>query len=143
MKWDKRFLALAQHVAGWSKDPSTQVGAVIVDDKRRVVSVGYNGFPMGVDDAEERYADRDTKYKMVVHAERNALLFANKSPEGCTAYVSLMPCSACAGMMIQAGIKRIVAPVTPPELESRWGEDMAISRQMFEEAGIELILLDL
>ena len=72
--WDKRFLDLAEHVAGWSKDPSTQVGCVIVNDKRVVVGLGYNGFPRGVEDTPERLNDRPTKYLMVQHAEVNAIL---------------------------------------------------------------------
>ena len=81
-RWDMRFLEMAQLVASWSKDPSTKVGATIVDDDRRVISVGYNGFPKGVAD-NKRLEDRDEKYKMIVHAERNALLFSNTSVKNC------------------------------------------------------------
>ena len=73
-KWDLRFLEMARNAASWSKDPSTKVGAIIVDDDKRVISVGYNGFPKGVRD-DERLDDRQEKYKIIVHAERNALLF--------------------------------------------------------------------
>ena len=73
-KWDKRFLALAEHIARWSKDPSTKIGAVIVDPNKRVVSLGYNCFPRGVEDSEERLENREVKYKIIVHCERNALL---------------------------------------------------------------------
>ncbi len=65
--WNKRFLDLAEHVASWSKDPSTKVGAVVVDEKKRVVSLGYNGFPRGVLDIDSRYNDRDTKHLFVAH----------------------------------------------------------------------------
>jgi dCMP deaminase len=82
--WDLRFLTLAKTVSTWSKDPSTKVGAVIVDKNRRVVSLGYNGFPKGVKDTIEKLEDREQKYKHMVHAERNAMLFANKSLKGCT-----------------------------------------------------------
>jgi dCMP deaminase len=141
-KWDRRFLGLAEFVSGWSKDPSTQVGAAIVDDKRRVVSIGYNGFPRGVGDDPERYADRDLKYKMVVHAEINAILFAGRSVEGCDLYTHpFCPCSRCAVQVIQAGIKRCVAPPLPDRLKERWGVDTALSAQMFREAGVELVLL--
>jgi dCMP deaminase len=75
-KWDKNFLELAKTVSTFSKDPSTQVGAVIVDDDKRVISIGYNGFPKGVRD-DHRLDNRELKYEMIVHAEANALLFAN------------------------------------------------------------------
>ena len=139
-EWDRRFLTLAEHIANWSKDPSTKTGAVIVDDKRRIVSVGYNGFPRGVIDTPERYADRDLKYKMTVHCERNALLFAGRSCEGCTLYTwPFMSCAPCAAMVIQAGIARCVAPVLPDYLRERWAEDLKVARWMFCEAGVELI----
>jgi dCMP deaminase len=141
--WDRWFLGLAQYVSTASKDPSTKVGAVIVDQKRRVVSVGYNGFARGVSDSQERYADRQTKYKMVVHAERNAILFAGRSLEYCTLYTwPFCPCSVCAAMVIQAGITRVVAPMASPELLQRWGEDMDLSRVMFHEAVVKVDLLD-
>ena len=82
--WDQRFLDLAEHIAQWSKDPRTKVGAVIVDEKKRVVSVGYNGFPRGVDDNPDRYEDRTAKLLFVAHAERNALDNAPLMDEGCT-----------------------------------------------------------
>ena len=80
-KWDDRFLVLAKLIGSWSKDPSTQVGAVIVDNKNRIVSVGYNGFPRGVEDSEKRLCNRQEKYDIIVHAEVNAIAFANKSVE--------------------------------------------------------------
>ncbi|NCA14162.1 MAG: hypothetical protein EBS89_08535, partial [Proteobacteria bacterium] len=76
--WDRWFLGLAHYVSTASKDPSTKVGAVIVDAERRVVSVGYNGLPRGVEDSEERLHNREVKYKMIIHAERNAILFAQR-----------------------------------------------------------------
>lgn len=139
MKWDIRFLELAKLVAGWSKDPSTKTGAVIVDADRRVVSVGYNGFAKGVDDDPERYANRELKYKMIVHCERNAMLFAERSLKGCTLYTwPFMSCSVCAAMVIQSGVTRCVAPVIPEHLKGRWQEDMALAAQMFAEAGVRL-----
>src|SRR4051812_17995840 len=96
-KWHHRFLSLAQHVAGWSKDPSTQTGCVIVRPDRTVASMGYNGFPRRVHDGYHRYNDRPTKYAMVVHAEANAILHAHDDLTGCTAYVyPWPPCSSCA-----------------------------------------------
>ncbi len=135
-KWDKRFLGMAAFVATWSKDPSTQVGAVITDDNNRVISVGYNGFPKGVKD-DARLADREQKLKIIVHAERNALLFASRDVTGCHLHTyPFMPCFVCAGMIIQAGIKRVV---TIKNNNPRWKEDFKISKGLFDEVGIDLI----
>lgn len=134
-KWDLRFLDLARFISGWSKDPSTQVGAVIVDENNRIVSIGYNGFPKGVCD-NDRLKDRDAKYKIVVHGEINAILFANKSVAGCTLYtVPFEPCPRCAGLIIQSGIKRVVAP---HNTNNRWEDEFIISRTLFKEANIEV-----
>ena len=135
-KWDKRFLELAKLCGSWSKDPSTQVGAVIVDGNNRIVSIGFNGFPQGVEDSEERLVDRETKYDIIVHAEANALMFANKSVEGCTLYTwPFPPCSRCAGLIIQSGITRVVSVVHTGE---RWKKNFDLARQLFHEAGIIL-----
>ncbi len=136
-KWDHRFLALAEHISNWSKDPSTQVGAVITHTRsKRVVSLGFNGFPAGVEDPRERLDDRDTKYEMVVHAEQNALMFAGDRAEGCTLYVHpLPPCARCAVMIIQAGIKRVVCD-QPDFDHQRWGEAAKIADTLFREAGL-------
>ena len=110
-RWDRRFLGLARFIAVWSKDPSTKVGCVIVDNMKRVVSTGFNGFPSGVEDSIERLSDRSVKYKMVVHAERNAIIDAKRNLSGMTAYVwPIMPCSECAAMIIQAGLSTVIAP---------------------------------
>ncbi len=136
-KWDHRFLALADYISDWSKDPSTQVGCVLTR-KRRVVSMGFNGFPAGVEDTEERLADRDTKYEMVVHAEQNALMFAGDRAEGCVLYVHpLPPCARCAVLVIQAGIVRVVCD-QPDFDHERWGEQAKIADTMFREAGLEV-----
>ena len=132
-KWDRRFIDLCYHIAKWSKDPSTKVGCVIVDNKRRIVSVGYNGFPRGVDDLEERYNERETKLKFVAHAERNAFDNAVASMEGCTLYTTLLPCNECAKSVIQNGITRVVAP-TPMVDGYNWD----ITKIMFKEAKILL-----
>ena len=135
-KWHMRFLEMAELVGSWSKDPSTKVGAVIVDDNRRVICLGYNGFPKGVAD-NERLEDREEKYKMIVHAERNALLFSNSDLTNCTMFTyPFMPCPVCAGMIIQSGIKRVVSVESNNE---RWEKDFAISRKMFNEAEIQLL----
>jgi dCMP deaminase len=132
--WDERFAALALHVAQWSKDPSTKVGAVIVDSLRVVRGVGYNGFPRGVKDLPERYLDRPTKYKLVVHAEANALLNSSGGVRGCTLYCTWHPCSACAALIVQAGIAEIHCPAPDP----RWAEDAMFARMIFGEAGVAI-----
>ena len=143
-KWDERFMALARHIAKWSKDPSTKVGAVIVDRQRRVLAMGYNGFPRGVDDSPERYADREIKYAHVVHAELNAILNTGvpMALEGATLYTTLEPCSGCAKAIVQAGISRVVLPnregMSQSEVEERWGEDQRRAFQMMDEARLDV-----
>lgn len=134
-KWDDRFLQLAQHVASWSKDPSSQVGAVIVDDQRRVIAHGYNGFPRGVDDDPLRYANRDQKYPRVVHAEMNAILNACVPVRGTTLYCTMFPCDRCAGPIIQAGITRVVGLITKRDPDWKIGHDLA--KEMFREAKVK------
>jgi dCMP deaminase len=136
--WDRRFLDLAHHVAQWSKDPSTQVGAVIVRPDKTIASLGYNGIPRGVEDRAERLNDRPTKYSMTLHAEANAILSAHEPVRGYTLYVSpLHPCSNCAALIIQAGISRVV---TKRGDVDRWSESFATARTMFGEAGVEIAL---
>lgn len=139
-KWDVRFLRLAEFISKWSLDPSTKVGAVIVDENRRVVSVGYNGLPMGVEDTEERLNNRDLKYKIIVHGERNAILFAARPLYGCTLYTwPFMPCATCASMIIQSGITRVVSVMSD---NPRWNDEFALSKEILKEAGLSLDLLD-
>lgn len=133
-KWADRFLALAEHIAEWSYDPSTKVGAVIVDNKHRVLSMGYNGFPRGVRDLSRRYADKETKHLYVCHAERNALDNAPMSVEGCTMYVALLPCNECAKSIIQNGISKVIT--YKPDREDKFNWD--VTRTMFREAGVTL-----
>lgn len=135
-KWDKRYLKLAKLIASWSKDPSTKCGAVIVNEDNEIVSIGFNGFPRKVDDNELRLENRYVKYKFMVHAERNALLFARQSLKGCTIYTwPLQACSECAAMIIQAGIVRHVSIHNDNE---RWLESFAFANQMFNEAEVEI-----
>lgn len=137
-KWTHRFLDLADHVSEWSYDPSTKVGCVIVDEKKRVVSIGYNGFPRGVRDLVTRYKDRDTKLLFVAHAERNALDNAPLSVEGCTMYVPLMPCNECAKSIIQKGITKVVTYSEQSNDRFHW----EITREMFKEADVQLVEID-
>lgn len=134
-KWDLRFLELAKFISQWSLDPSTQVGAVITDKENRVVSVGYNGFPKGIND-DDRLNDREMKYKIIVHGEINAIMFANKNLDSCTLYTyPFEPCPRCAGIIIQSSIKRIVSPINTID---RWENDFKLSRQLFSEADIKI-----
>ena len=136
--WNRRFLALAEHIATWSKDPSTKVGAVIVDADRRIISTGYNGFPRDVEDLDQRLNNRDVKYEMIVHGEINAIVFANQNLQGTTLYTwPFMPCSRCAGIVIQSGIRTVVAPYND---NPRWQASFELTEQMFREAGVRLIV---
>ncbi len=136
-KWDQRFLELSKLVASWSKDPSTQTGAVIVRPDRTIISVGYNGFPKGMDDSARIYANREWKYSRIVHCEMNAVLNAKQSVEGCTLYTwPLASCDRCAVHMIQAGIKNTVFPKLPKKLEKRWKESVFKTKLYFKEAGV-------
>ena len=139
-KWDERFLALAQHIAGWSKDPSTKVGAVITDARHRVVSLGFNGFPRGIEDSQARLQDRETRVRMVVHAEENALLHARVPVDGCSIYVwPLPPCSSCMAKLIQAGVVRMVAPQPSEPHMANWS--LGITKTLAREAGVKLELV--
>jgi|TARA_B110000263_G_scaffold48902_2_gene40700 dCMP deaminase len=137
-KWDKRFLALASHIAGWSKDPSTQVGCVVVGPDREIRSTGFNGFPRGIEDSIARLENRELKYPLICHAEENAIMHAARigiSLKGCTAYVTWPPCSRCARSLIQAGVDEVVYP-TESEIPERWGDDFEIATSMMNEAGL-------
>jgi dCMP deaminase len=129
---------LARHVAKLSKDPSTQVGAVVFDSRRRFVSAGYNGLPRGVEDHPSRLFDRDVKYKMIRHAEANALAFATAPLEGATLVVTHPCCAQCAGAAIQAGIAHLVWPAPDDAFTGRWADDMRLVREMCSEAGVTI-----
>lgn len=134
--WDYRFLQLAETVATWSKDPSTKVGSVIVDTNRRVIGLGYNGFPRGVKDEDYRYQDRELKLKLVCHAERNALDNAPGSVEGASLYATFFPCNECVKSIIQRGIKKVVTFVPPPGKSLLFNHEF--SYIMLKEAGVQL-----
>ena len=139
-KWDTRFLLMARHVAGWSKDPSTKCGAVIVRPDRTVASVGFNGFPRGCNDDPQLYLNRELKYQRVVHAEVNAVLNAHSRLDGCTLYTwppGLAPtCDRCATVVIQSGISRIVYAHQDNEFTRRWSPDVALA--LYQEAGVKV-----
>lgn len=137
-KWDKRYLALAEQVSTWSKDPSRQIGAVAVGSKGQVLAQGFNGFPRGIQDNHSRYHDREFKYKLVVHAEMNVIYNATYngvSLNDSTLYVHGLPvCSDCAKGIIQVGIKRVVMPTQ--EVPDHWKESWEFTQSMFKEAGV-------
>jgi dCMP deaminase len=134
-KWDVRWLGLAKYISTFSKDPSTQVGAVLVKD-RRVISLGFNGFPQGMSDDPALYANREEKYSRVVHGEVNALIFAGRQVDGATLYTwPFAPCDRCAVQMLQAGIRLFVFPRLAPDKEERWGVSLKRSKQFFHEVG--------
>lgn len=137
-KWESRYLQIAKDVASWSKDPSRQIGAVVVGEKGQIISQGYNGFPRGINDDYKRYAHRPTKYKYVVHAEMNAIYNAihnGASTDGATIYVTGLPvCHECAKGIIQSGIKKVVMDSKPRD---SWLESCELALSMFDEAGVE------
>jgi dCMP deaminase len=137
-----KFYRIAAAFASMSKDPSTKVGAVAVNEDGIILSAGYNGFPRGVEDLPERYNDRSIKYKLVAHAEQNLVAqaaYSGHSLKGATVILSgLFPCSSCAKSLIQAGIVRIIAP--PSRNDAVWGEDAVFSKILFLESGVETIV---
>jgi dCMP deaminase len=140
-KWDKRYLRLAREIATWSKDPSTQVGAVIVRPNKSVCSVGFNGFPQPMNDLPETYLNRDEKYSRIVHAEVNALIFSRDvSHENYTLYTyPFLSCDRCFVQMVQAGITRVVSPVPTLDQESRWGKAFDCVRRYAKECNVEVV----
>lgn len=140
--WDEYFMGVALLSSKRSKDPNTKVGACIVNEEKRIVGIGYNGFPVGCDDKKfpwNREGDfLDTKYPYVVHAEPNAILNSNSRTSGCTLYVSLFPCNECAKLIIQSGIKEIVY------MDDKYNgtEGDIASKRMLDAAGIKYRKMD-
>lgn len=142
-KWHIRFLRLAKEVSTWSKDPSTKVGCVLSRD-RRVISTGYNGFPRIISDSFDRLMDRDQKYEITVHAEVNAITTAalhGVSTEGCSAYVTFNPCSRCASVLINAGIKSVFVE-GGSEVPDRWLQNFILASKLLAEAGVQYTVID-
>ncbi|PMH44511.1 cell division protein DedD [Vibrio sp. 10N.286.49.B3] len=135
-KWSKRFFQMAELVASWSKDPSTQVGAVITK-KNRIVSVGFNGYPHGVSDSVATDS-RDMKLLKTLHAEENAILFAKRDLDECDIWVTHFPCPNCAAKIIQTGIKSVHCPEQSEDFLSRWGDKIKVSQDMFEQSGVTI-----
>ncbi len=137
-KWDHRYMDMAKLVATWSKDPSSKIGAVAVNEKGQILTTGYNGFPRGIAD-DDRLNDRPVKYKYIVHAEQNAIYNATYngvSLHDSTMYVAGLPCcSDCAKGIIQVGVRRVVMNGDPSN--ERWEESTKLTLDMFKESGVE------
>ena len=141
-EWDIRFIDLANHIGGWSKDQSRRVGCVVTGPLREIRAVGYNGFPRGADETVSNRNISPDKYLWTEHAERNAIFQAARigvALEGCTMYLSWFPCMACARAVVQSGITRLVA-VEPDLRDPRWGSEFAAALALFREAAITLEL---
>lgn len=139
LSWDEYFMAVAQLSALRSKDPSTQVGACIVNKTKRIIGIGYNGFPAGLSDDELPWAREgaylDTKYPYVCHAEMNAITNASNKPDldGGAMYVSLFPCNECAKLIVQVGLKEVVYLSDKYSTEDKF----IAARRIFEMAGVQ------
>lgn len=139
--WDRWLLGLARYTSTASKDPSTKVGSVIARPDHSIVSLGFNGFPKGMPDTLELYADREQKYSRVIHAEMNALMFAGERLDGCTVYTwPMAPCDRCCVHLLQKGIRRFVFPQNVPE---RWRAAREKSILYLMEVGARFELYDL
>lgn len=142
ISWDQYFMGVALLSAMRSKDPSTQVGACIVNEEQRIIGIGYNGFPVGVEDDEFPWENGEnwleSKYPYVVHAEPNAILNATVSLKNARLYVTLFPCNECAKLIIQSGIKELIF------LEDKYHDmdSFKASRKMFEAAGVKMRQMD-
>lgn len=141
--WDEYFMGVALLSAKRSKDPNTQVGACIINSKKRIIGIGYNGFPMGCDDnvfpwESKSESELDTKYPYVVHAEANAILNSSAPLEGSTVYVSLFPCNDCAKLIIQSGIKKIIY------MDDKYKDqdNNIAARRMLDAAGVKYEKMD-
>jgi dCMP deaminase len=144
-KWHDRYMEMARKVSEWSKDPNTKVGAVAVGSKGQILSQGFNGFPRGILDSEDRLQDRETKYKYVVHAEMNVIYnatYSGVSLDKASLYVYGLPvCSECCKGIIQVGISTVYVSKECLELRPHWQESWMRSVDMFSEAGIEVFAI--
>jgi dCMP deaminase len=137
ISWNEYFMEIALLSAKRSKDPSTQVGACIVNDENKIVGIGYNGLPNGISDDDLTWERNgcflDTKYAYVCHAEMNAIMNCTQLPKGCTIYVTLFPCNECAKLIIQSGIKKVIY------LENKYKDSDSVkaSTILMEKSGVE------
>jgi dCMP deaminase len=140
--WNTRYMAMAKEISLWSKDPNTKVGAVAVGTKGQILSQGYNGFPRGIFDTEERLNDRPTKYKYVVHAEMNVIYnatYSGVSLDGAKLFVYGLPvCNECCKGIIQVGIKEVYVAQECIDIRPMWFESWMQSLDMFNESGVKV-----
>lgn len=145
-KWTHRYLSVAKLIGSWSKDPSSQIGAIVVGPDGQILSQGYNGFARGIKDSANRLNNREEKYEHIIHAEMNCIYNASligQSLRGGHLYVYGLPvCHHCAPGIIQVGINKIVMQFDP-EKEGPWIESGMRARKRFREAGKQCIALDL
>jgi dCMP deaminase len=141
-EWGNRYLSLAKEISTWSKDPSRKIGAVAVGEKGQILAQGYNGFPRGILDSADRYNDRPTKYKLVVHAEMNVIYnatFNGVSLNGARLFVYGLPvCSECAKGIIQVGIQSVTI-YSEDAVPAVWTESFELTNNMFKEAGVSCL----
>ncbi len=134
LNWDEYFLAMAKLAAKRSKDPNTQVGACIVNNRKRIIGLGYNGMPNGNDTFPWNRDGIDNKYKYVIHAEANAILNSIKDLKGTTIYVSLFPCNECSKMIVQSGISKVVYE----DNKYKGTPNINISERILKECGVQI-----
>ena len=139
MNWTEYYMRHQYLASEKSKDPSTKIGALLVRGDN-IVSIGYNGFPRGINDSNERLENREEKYFYVVHAEHNAILNAARNgiaTKGAVLYTSGMPCNECAKAIIQAGIETVYIHTQYPSLShGKWNKSVSKAQEMFSEAGV-------
>ena len=135
--WADRFLRLAEEIATWSKDPKGGVGAVLVDERKRVIGLGFNGFPDRIADTPALLNDQAAKLPRMIHAEVNAVLNATVSVQGASLFTTLAPCAECAKLLIQAGVVAVYRRPHPEHRHRRWAESFQIAETILQEAGVE------
>jgi dCMP deaminase len=140
--WDELFMTMTFLVAAKSKDAFTHVGAVIVDENNIVRSLGYNGFPRGLEDDNEERQKHPEKYFWMVHSEQNAIYNAKTDLTGCRMYTNGIPCADCAKAIIQSGIKEVIVHKQWSETNNKWEESCKRTVEMFDEVGVRLRFYD-
>lgn len=140
-KWDIRWIKLAEEIKSWSKDPSRKVGCVLTRGKR-LVSIGYNGLPQEVEDSEIVLNDKRTKNSLIIHAERNAVLWAQQeglNTVGCSAFITLHPCEHCAKLLLKAEIKKVVCPSPLSYDGNTWKSSFIAASDLLYKANVPVI----
>jgi dCMP deaminase len=142
--WDLRFMDLAGFIGSWSKDRSRQVGCVVVAPDNSIRSIGFNGFPRGLNDDHDARHERPSKYLWTEHAERNAIYTAARNGiplDGCRLYLPWFPCVDCARAIVQAGLSELVCQ-EPDISDAQWGEGFKVSIELLKEAGVRVRFME-